>query len=101
MFTRIATRREAVTEDDEIGDRYSSLEEGLELCKMAAKLNIPINPEIMCAYTYMDMDRQQTPNFEEYSEIYALQNGKAWEELSLEEMHGIKSIRSLCGNRNS
>lgn len=89
MFARIATRRKAVTEDDKIGDRYSSLEEGLELCKIAAKLNIPINPEIMCAYTYMDMDRQQAPNFKEYPEIYALQNGKAWEELSLEEMQVV------------
>lgn len=89
MFTRIATRRKPVMENDEIGDRYSSLEEGIELCKMAAKLNIPINPEIMCAYTYMDMDKQQAPDFHEYPEIYALQKGKAWEELSLEEMQVV------------
>lgn len=40
----------------------------------------------MCAYTYMDMDKQQAPRFEEYPEIYALQNGKKWEELSLDEI---------------
>ena len=59
---------------------------GIQLCQIAAALNIPINPEIMCAYTYMDMDKQQAARFEEYPEIYALQNGKAWSELSLDEI---------------
>lgn len=86
MFARIATRRGVIHPKDGHGDRFSSLEEGLELCKIAAKLNIPMNPEIMCAYTYMDMDRQQAPNFVEYPEIVALQKGKGWEKLSLDEM---------------
>jgi hypothetical protein len=73
MFARIATKRE-------------SLENGLALARLAAELNQPFNPEIMCAYEYMDMDKQEAPNFEEYPEFYALQNGKAWEELSLEEI---------------
>ena len=55
-------------------------------CKIAADLDIPINPEIMGAYTYMDMDKLQAPRFEEYPEIYALQNGKDWSELSLDEV---------------
>lgn len=36
--------------------------------------------------TAMDMETQQAPRFEEYPEIYALQNGKDWSELSLEEI---------------
>ena len=39
----------------------------------------------MGAYTYMDMDKQQEPRFEEYPEIYALQNGKKWSDLSVDE----------------
>lgn len=91
MYTRIATKRYTtennLVDGEENGNaNFHTLEQGLELCRMAAELNIPINPEIMCAYTYMDMDRQQAPNFAEYPEIYALQNGKSWEELSLDEM---------------
>lgn len=37
----------------------------------------------------MDMDKQQAPRFEEYPEIYALQNGKKWEELSLDEICNV------------
>jgi hypothetical protein len=94
MYTRIATKRyktedNIVNGEEDSNTNFHTLEQGLELCKMAAKLNIPINPEIMCAYTYMDMDRQQAPDFKEYPEIYALQNGKAWEDLSLEEMQVV------------
>ena len=58
----------------------------MALCQIAADLNIPINPEVMLAYTYMDMEKQQAPRFNEYPEIYNLQNGKDWKELSLEEI---------------
>ena len=55
--------------------------------KLLADLNIPINPEVMLVYTYMDMEKQQAPRFNEYPkvypEIYKLQKGKAWIELSL------------------
>lgn len=91
MYARIATKRQ-VTESDLVDGEedsnanFHTLEQGLELARMAAELNIPLNPEIMCAYTYMDMDRQQAPDFKEYPEIYALQNGKSWQELSLDEM---------------
>ncbi len=91
MYARIATKRYKSADNIAYGEydsnaNYHTLEQGLELCKMAAKLDIPINPEIMCAYTYMDMDRQQAPDFSEYPEIYELQGGKTWEELTLEEM---------------
>lgn len=91
MYARIATKRyptkdNLVNGEEDFNANYHTLQQGLELAKLAAKLNIPLNPEIMGAYTYMDMDRQQAPNFEEYPEIYALQNGKPWEELTLDEM---------------
>lgn len=91
MYARIATKRYPTTDnlvngEEDSNANYHTLQQGLELAQLAAKLNIPLNPEIMGAYTYMDMDRQQAPNFEEYPEIYALQNGKAWEELTLDEM---------------
>ncbi|MHB0864955.1 glycosyl hydrolase 53 family protein [Paenibacillus sp. SEL3] len=94
MYARIATKRyptkdNLVNGEEDSNANYHTLQQGLELAKMAAKLNIPLNPEIMGAYTYMDMDRQQAPNFEEYPEIYALQNGKPWEELTLDEMNVV------------
>lgn len=91
MFVRIATKRHVTEEDITDGKPDSNanvhtFDQGIRLCQIAATLNIPINPEIMCAYTYMDMDQQQAPRFEEYPEIYALQKGKDWSELSLEEI---------------
>lgn len=91
MFTRIATKRFASPDGNADGkeDNNAILEQGLALCRIAAELGIPINPEIMCAYTYMDMGIQQAPNFEEYPEIYALQRGKPWEELNLGEICAV------------
>ena len=91
MYCRIATKRHVTAQDITDGKpdsnaNFHTLDQGLELCSIAAALNIPINPEIMCAYTYMDMDRQQAPRFEEYPEIYALQHGKDWSELTLDEI---------------
>lgn len=91
MFVRIATKRHVTSDNttDGIPDENANVhtfDQGIRLCRIAAALNIPINPEIMCAYTYMDMDRQQAPRFEEYPEIYALQKGKEWSELSLDEI---------------
>jgi arabinogalactan endo-1,4-beta-galactosidase len=91
MYARIGTKRQ-VTDSNLVDGKEDSnanihtLEQGLELARLAAKLDIPLNPEIMCAYTYMDMDQQQAPDFKEYPEIYALQNGKSWQELTLDEM---------------
>ncbi len=91
MYVRIATKRHVTAENtvDGVEDENANVhtfDQGIRLCQIAAELGIPINPEIMCAYTYMDMDKQQAPRFEEYPEIYALQNGKKWEELSLDEI---------------
>ena len=91
MYVRIATKRHVTAENTTDGEpdenaNVHTFDQGIRLCQIAAALNIPINPEIMCAYTYMDMDRVQKPRFEEYPEIYALQNGKEWSELSLDEI---------------
>lgn len=91
MYTRIATKRHVTAEDitygkEDTNANIHTLDQGLELCRLSAELNIPINPEIMCAYTYMDVENAQAPNFEEYPEIYAMQNGKDWSELTLDEM---------------
>ncbi len=97
MFVRIATKRhktykeDGVTLDNTVDGKEDenanvhTFDQAIELCKIAAGLDIPINPEIMGAYTYMDMDKQQEPRFEEYPEIYALQNGKKWSDLSVDE----------------
>lgn len=91
MYVRIATKRHVTAEDITDGEpddnaNFHTFDQGIALCQIAAELGIPINPEIMCAFTYMDMDRQQAPRFDEYPEIYALQNGKRWEELTLDEI---------------
>lgn len=89
MYARIATKRHVTDEDVTDGKPDSNanvhtFDQGIELCRIAAALDVPINPEIMCAYTYMDMETQQAPRFEEYPEIYALQGGKDWSELTLD-----------------
>ena len=94
MYVRIATKRHVTAENtvDGVEDENANVhtfDQGIRLCQIAAELGIPINPEIMCAYTYMDMDKQQAPRFEEYPEIYALQNGKKWGELSLDEICNV------------
>jgi len=94
MYVRIATKRHKTAENTTDGEpdenaNVHTFDQGMRLCRIAASLNIPINPEIMCAYTYMDMDRVQPPRFEEYPEIYALQNGKEWSELSLDEVCAV------------
>jgi len=97
MYMRVATKRHKTYNTDGSLDNTvdgkqdenanaHTFDQAIELAKIAASLNIPLNPEIMCAYTYMDMDKVQAPRFEEYPSIYALQNGKKWEELSLDEI---------------
>ena len=91
MYVRIATKRSITPVDITDGEidtnaNVHTFDQAIELCKIAKELNIPINPEVMLAFTYMDMEKQQAPRFNEYPEIYKLQNGKEWEELSLEEI---------------
>ena len=94
MYVRIATKRHVTAEntvdgvEDENADVHT-FDQAIRLCQIAAELDIPINPEIMCAYTYMDMMNSQGPRFHEYPEIYALQNGKDWSELSLDEICAV------------
>lgn len=97
MYVRIATKRHRTFnadgtldntvdgEKDENANAHT-FDQALELCRIAKSLNMPINPEIMGAYIYMDMDKIQAPRFEEYPAIYALQNGKKWEDMSLTEI---------------
>ncbi|MBO4480928.1 MAG: glycosyl hydrolase 53 family protein [Bacteroidales bacterium] len=91
MYVRIGTKRHKTAENTVDGKpdenaNVHTFDQAIQLCQIAAELDVPINPEIMCAYTYMDMMESQGPRFEEYPEIYALQNGKAWSELSLDEI---------------
>lgn len=94
MYVRIATKRH-VTEDDvtdgepDENANVHTFDQGIRLCRIAADLDIPINPEIMCAYTYMDMDKQQAPRFDEYPEFNYLMNGKEWSELTLDEICAV------------
>jgi len=91
MYVRIATKRHVTAENtvDGVEDENANVhtfDQAIRLCQIAAELDIPINPEIMCAYTYMDMMNSQGPRFQEYPEFYALQQGKDWSELTLDEI---------------
>lgn len=91
MYVRVATKRHVTAEDlvDGVPDENANVhtfDQAIRLCQIAKALDMPINPEIMCAYTYMDMDKQQAPRFDEYPEFNYLMNGKAWEELTLDEI---------------
>ena len=94
MYVRVATKRHVTAEDITDGEpdenaNVHTFDQAIRLCQIAAALDIPINPEIMCAYTYMDMDKQQAPRFDEYPEFNYLMNGKAWEELTLDEICAV------------
>lgn len=91
MYVRIATKRHVTDEDITDGEpdenaNVHTFDQGIRMCQIAAALDIPINPEIMCAYTYMDMDKQQAPRFDEYPEFNYLMNGKKWSDLTLDEI---------------
>lgn len=89
MFVRINTKR--YNDGEETIDPYHaellSLETGLKKAEIAVKLDIPINPEIMVAYTYMDSFSQQAPDFKDYPEIEM--PDKPWSEYTLEEMKDV------------
>lgn len=89
MFVRIATKR--YDDGDLSVDGYHAaihnLETCLETCEIAAELDIPINPEIMCAYTYMDGFTPQGPDFSDYPEID--KPDKEWSEYTLDEMCSV------------
>lgn len=89
MFVRINTKRynDGEITEDPYHAELLSLESGLKKAELAAKLNIPINPEIMVAHTYMDSFSQQSPNFKDYPEIDM--PDKPWSQYSLEEMNDV------------
>lgn len=114
MYVRLATKRHKTYKADGTLDNTTdgkpdenanvhTFDQVMQTCRIAASLNIPINPEIMCAYIYMDMDGTQAPRFykSDYPELYAtnptwariLKNGDAkWEELSLEDICTVLEI---------
>ena len=94
MYVRIATKKSVTSEDITDGEidtnaNVHTFDQAMVLCQIAKDLNIPINPEVMLAYTYMDMEKHQAPRFHEYPDIYKLQKGKDWTELSLDEINVV------------
>ena len=115
MYVRLATKRhktyqaDGVTLDNTTDGKpdenanVHTFDQVMQTCRIAAALDIPINPEVMCAYIYMDMDGTQAPRFykSDYPELYAtnptwariLKDGEAkWEELSLEDICTVLEI---------
>ena len=114
MYVRLATKRHKTYNADGTLDNTTdgkadenanvhTFDQVMQTCRIAASLNIPINPEVMCAYIYMDMDGTQAPRFykSDYPELYAsnptwaaiLKDGEAkWEELSLEDICTVLEI---------
>ena len=113
MYVRLATKRHKTYNADGTLDNTTdgkpdenanvhTFDQVMQTCRIAAKLNIPINPEVMCAYIYMDMDGTQAPRFSNdpaspcyYPELFAdakfaniMKDGdpKVWETLSLEDI---------------
>lgn len=111
MYVRLATKRHITYNADGTLDNTTdgkpdenanvhTFDQVIQTCRIAAHLNIPINPEVMCAYIYMDMDGTQAPRFyeEDYPELYAkpefysIMHNKKWEELSLENICTVLEI---------
>lgn len=114
MYVRLATKRHKTYNPDGTLDNTTdgkpdenanvhTFDQVMYTCRLAASLNILINPEVMCAYIYMDMDGTQAPRFykSDYPELYAtnpswariLKDGEAkWEELSLEDICTVLEI---------
>ena len=112
MYVRLATKRHKTYQADgktldnttdgnpDENANVHTFDQVMQTCKIAAELNIPINPEVMCVYIYMDMDGTQAPRFYEsdYPELYAkpefasIMKGSKWEELSLEDICKVLEI---------
>jgi hypothetical protein len=78
VYARIAT-----TQKYRIGNGDHSMERGLERARMAAKLNLPFNPELGLFNIYGDIRCQPPPDFSDYPEIKI---PGAWNTLTLEQM---------------
>lgn len=111
MYVRLATKRHKTYNADGTLDNTTdgkpdenanvhTFDQVMQTCRIAASLNIPINPEVMCAYIYMDMDGTQAPRFYEsdYPELYAkpefaaIMRGKEWKDLTLEQICTVLEI---------
>jgi len=112
MYVRLATKRHKTYKEDGItldnttdgepdeNANVHTFDQVMQTCRIAAALNIPINPEVMCAYIYMDMDKTQAPRFYEsdYPELYAkpefanIMRGKEWKDLSLNDICTVLEI---------
>lgn len=114
MYVRLATKRHKTYKDDGTLDNTTdgkpdenanvhTFDQVMQTCRIAKELNIPINPEVMCAYIYMDMDGTQAPRFyrSDYPELYAnpkfaaiMKDGNKdiWQTLSLEEICTVLEI---------
>ena len=114
MYVRLATKRHKTYKPDGSLDNTTdgkpdenanahTFDQVMQTCRIAASLNIPINPEVMCAYIYMDMDGTQAPRFyqEDYPELYAnpkfaaiMKDGSKdiWQTLSLEDICTVLEI---------
>ena len=111
MYVRLATKRHITYNADGTLDNTTdgkpdenanvhTFDQVMQTCRIAAQLDIPINPEVMCAYIYMDMDGTQAPRFyeEDYPELYAkpefynIMHNKKWEELGLEDICTVLEI---------
>ena len=114
MYVRVATKRHKTYNPDGTLDNTTdgkkdenanvhTFDQVMQSCRIAAALDIPINPEIMCAYIYMDMDGTQAPRFypSDYPELYAkpefaaiMKDGdpKIWETLSLADICKVLEI---------
>ncbi|NKD34146.1 hypothetical protein [Enterococcus casseliflavus] len=114
MYTRIGTKWTPTAEDityvkTDTNANIHTLDQGLALAKLAAKLGVPLNSEIMGAYTYMDMFEQQAPDFSEYPELLVMQKGKklarvdvrrdATDFASLCQLRRHAIVRNRCNNR--
>ena len=111
MYVRLATKRHKTYNADGSLDNTTdgkpdenanvhTFDQVMQTCRIATELNIPINPEVMCAYIYMDMDGTQAPRFyeDQYPELYAkpefanIMKGKEWKDLSLVEICKVLEI---------
>lgn len=114
MYVRLATKRHKTYNPDGTLDNTTdgkkdenanvhTFDQVIQTCRLAASLNIPINPEVMCAYIYMDMDGTQAPRFykSDYPELYAnptfariMKDGNKdiWQTLSLEDICTVLEI---------
>ena len=115
MYVRLATKRHKTYKEDGVtldnttdgkpdeNANVHTFDQVMQTCRIAAALNIPINPEVMCAYIYMDMDGTQAPRFyqSDYPELYAnptfakiMKDGNKdiWQTLSLEDICTVLEI---------